>query len=320
MSEPNIDHVAREDFNRARGRETLSRILNILTPERQELLSLQDVRELIRPKGESYVGMRTVPIDLIVGSEGRYRDFDNTFLPRYDYIRSRWESVDRAHLKDIVLPPITLYEIGGVYFVRDGNHRVSVARSQGVEEIDAEVISLRSHIKIKRGMTRQDLKRAVIGYEKKTVFEQSELGKVVRPEEIDFTATGRYEELLRHILVHKYYMNLDRKDEIPFVEAAKSWYDELFLPIVELIQEEHLLARFPGRTEADLYMWLIGHWDALKRKYGNSFSLREAVLDYARTYGRSQWQRVWERLSSLFRPRRSDGPRPRQPTGSGQKG
>jgi len=300
MSEPNIDHLAREDFNRARGRQNLSRILNILTPERQELLSLQDVRELLKPRGESYVGMKTIPIDLIVGSEGRYKDFDNTFLPKHDYIRGRWESVDKAHLKDIILPPITLYEIGGVYFVRDGNHRVSVARAQGGEDIDAEVISLRSHINIEPGMSRQDLKRAVIEYEKKTVFARSELGKIVHPDELNFTATGRYEEILRHILVHKYYLNLNRKDEIPFVEAGKSWYNELFKPIVDLIQEEKLLSRFPGRTEADLYMWLIQHWDDLKRKYGNNFSLKEAVLDYSRRYGKSQWQQLWEQIRHLF--------------------
>ncbi len=305
MSDPVIDSLARDDFNRARTRETFSKFLNALSPERQELLSLQDVRELLKPTNESYVGMRTVPIDLIVGSEGRYKDFDNTFLPRHEYVRSRWENVDKAHLKDVRLPPITLYEIGGVYFVRDGNHRVSVARAQGGEAIDAEVVSLGSKIKIKPRMTRQDLKRAVIQYEKKTAFANSDLGKIIRPEELDFTATGRYEEILRHIQVHKYYLNLNRKDEIPFVEAGKSWYNELYTPIIKLIEADRLLSRFPGRTQADLYLWLIAHWDALKRKYGNNFSLEEAVLDYAEKFGKTFWQRAIDLLTTWRKRSRS---------------
>ena len=302
MGDPFVSTRAREDFNRARTRQKLSRILNILTPERQELLSLQDVRELLKPKGESYVGMRVVPIDQIVGSEGRYRDFDHTFLPRHEYIRNRWENVDRAHLKDVILPPIKLYEIGSVYFVRDGNHRVSVARSQGVMAIDAEVISLSSEISIQPGMTRQDLKREVIEYERRNAFENSELGKIVHPDELNFTATGRYEEILKHIQVHKYFMNLNRKDEIPFIEAGKSWYNELFRPIIDLIKEENLLSRFPGRTDADLYMWLVKHWDDLKRKYGNNFPLKEAVLDFAEKYGRSVRRRIGEFFTAFFGP------------------
>ncbi|HUZ16781.1 MAG TPA: transcriptional regulator [Spirochaetia bacterium] len=302
MSDPFIDNLAREDFNRARSRETFTKIINLLTPERQELLSLQDVRQLIKPKAESYVGMKVVSIDLIVGSEGRYRDFDHTFLPRHEYVRKRWENVDKAHLKDIILPPIKLYEIGGVYFVRDGNHRVSVARSQGVKSIDAEVISLASELAIRPGMTRQDLTHAVIEYEKENAFENSELGKIISPDELNFTATGRYEEILKHIQVHKYFLNLDKTEEIPFVEAGKSWYEEMFKPIVNLIEEENLLSRFPGRTQADLYMWLIKHWDDLKRKYGNNFPLEYAVLDYSAKYGTSMLRRITELLAPLLGP------------------
>ena len=300
ISEQNlIQAQARYDFDRAKKRASLSSLINSFAPERRQLLSFEDVRELIGPRGESYKGFRVVPISHIVGSEGRYSEFTSAFLPKRESLRHRWESVDRARLGDTNLPPIRLYEIGGVYFVRDGNHRVSVARTQGVENIDAEVVSLASEIPLKPGMSRAELKKAVIDYEKRCVFEKTELGKVVSPEEIDFTATGRYGELLKHLEVHKYFINQDKKQEITFVEAARSWYENLYRPICDLISERKLAGRFPGRTKADLYMWMIRHWDEMKRRYGHAYPLEKAVLDYSYRYGKSFWQRFRSALARL---------------------
>jgi hypothetical protein len=209
--------------------------------------------------------------------------------------------VDRAHISDVILPPIKLYEIGGVYFVRDGNHRVSVARMQGTEMIDAEVIELDTEITITPGMTNEDLKRAVIDYEKHQVFEDTGLKKVIPEGEIIFTEPGRYVELLRHIQGHKYFLNQDREEEIPFLEAAKSWYRNLYRPIIRIIREENILVRFPGRTHSDLYMWVIKHWDELKKKYGNDFSLKIAALDFSEKFGKSVMQQVKEFLVSLLK-------------------
>src|SRR6056297_2225344 len=209
-----VHNQARDDFNKARSKATISQLLNTLTPDRQRLLSLEDVRNLLKPKTEIYKGMQIVPIDKIIGSEGRYKDFTSAFLPKRDFIRGRWESIDRAHLSEVILPAIKLYEIGGVYFVRDGNHRVSVAKIQGVQAIDAEVIELDSEIKLKPGMTVQDLKRVVIHYEKDKVFAETKLDRIIPPEDIDFTEPGRYVKMLRHIQGHKYFLNEGKKGEI----------------------------------------------------------------------------------------------------------
>ncbi|HRZ90992.1 MAG TPA: transcriptional regulator, partial [Spirochaetia bacterium] len=143
---------AEDDFSRARTREFLTRVQGFLDPSRSRLLSLEEVRSVLRPEGETYLGMQAVPLDRIVGSEGRYRDFNRHFLPRFDHLRPRWVRVDVAHYKDVILPPIRLYEIGGLYFVRDGNHRVSVARMQRSVCIDAEVTSLTSELKLEPTM------------------------------------------------------------------------------------------------------------------------------------------------------------------------
>lgn len=282
---PLIADTARLQFNRARSRANFSSVLNTFAPEREQLLSFDEVKSLLKPRGEKYEGLKVVPLQLIVGSEGRYHDFNKVFLPRREFLRWRWESVDRAHLGSVALPPIRLYEIGGVYFVRDGNHRVSVARLNGGYAIDAEVSSLGSEISIKPGMTHEDLRREVIRLEKEQAFSDTPLGEILSPDELLFTSTGRFAELLKHIEVHKYFINLERTDEIPFQEAARSWRDNLFYPITNLISDKKLAKRFPGRTKADLYMWMIKHWDDLKRKYGNLYPLEEAVIDYSRQYG-----------------------------------
>jgi hypothetical protein len=123
-------------------------------------------------------------------------------------------------------------------------------------------------------MTRHDLKWLVIDYEKEQVFEQTELGKIIDKREIHFTETGRWIELLRHIQGHKYFMNQSREEEIPFLEAAKSWYENLYLPIADIIFEENILAKFPGRSIGDLYMWIIKHWDGLKKRMGMISTLK----------------------------------------------
>jgi hypothetical protein len=300
QSSPMVHSQARDDFNKARSKATISSLLNALTPERQQLLSLEDVKNLVKPKTQTYKGMQTVDIDLIVGSEGRYEDFNATFLPKRDFIRGRWESIDRAHLSNITLPAIKLYEIGGLYFVRDGNHRVSVAKSQGVMAIDAEVIELDTELKFEPGMTRNDLKWLVIDYEKEQVYEQTELGKIIDKKEIHFTETGRWIELLRHIQGHKYFINQLQEEEIDFLEAAKSWYENIYLPITNIIFEENILAKFPGRSFGDLYMWIVKHWDDLKKKNGNNFDLKDAAIDYTERYG-SSFKKKLKRISSFIR-------------------
>jgi len=131
MSEKAYDYIARQDFGKLRKKEIIARILSLLKAQKDEMLSLGDVRSLLKPESEYYRGMQAVPIERIVGSEGRYNDFNRAFLPRHDKLMMRWTRVDVAHYRNVILPPIKLFEIGGVYFVRDGNHRVSVAKAQG---------------------------------------------------------------------------------------------------------------------------------------------------------------------------------------------
>jgi hypothetical protein len=277
-----------EDFSRARGRAVLSRIQHFLTPDKDKLLSFNDVKDILKPKNQTYRGMRVVPIDLIVGSEGRYRDFNKYFFPKADHLRSRWVRVDEARLKDIVLPPIQLYEIGGVYFVRDGNHRVSVAKSQGIESIDAEVTSLSSEIAITPSMTPDRLREMVVNYEKSLFYEKTGFGELTGDASLNFSIPGQYDVIYNHILVHKYYLNQGIGEEIPFSQALESWYSRVYRPIIEIILDEKLYLHFPGRNPCDLYVWIVKHWDFLKKKYGVHYSISDAARDFSVKYGKRQ--------------------------------
>jgi hypothetical protein len=167
--------------------------------------------------------------------------------------------------------------------------------------IDAEVIELNSEIHLAADMTKDDLKKAVIDYEIKAAFKEYDL--YIPQEELSFSATGRIYELIEHIKVHKYFMNQGIKEEISFREAAKSWYKDLYTPIVERIREDNLLSRFPGRTESDLYMWIMNHWHVLKEKFGQDFPLPAAAEDFTIRFGQSIVDRVRVFFRRLFRRR-----------------
>ncbi len=288
---------AEGDFARARTRELLSRIAGLLDPERGRLLPLEDVLAIMKPGSETYVGMKAVAVDLIVGSEGRYRDFNRHFLPRREHLRSRWVRVDMAHYQDVPLPAVRLYEIGGLYFVRDGNHRVSVARMRGQASIDAEVTSLDAIVPLSPGMTLDALKREVLLYEKRRFYDKTEFGQLTGDYNLAFSTPGRYDEILEHILVHKYFVNQDLSRELSFAEAVWSWHENVYRPVVMAIEEEGLHSLFPGRTPSDLYVFIVKYWDELKRKYGLAYPIGEAARDFGSRFGKSQGARIREALA-----------------------
>ena len=252
------------DFVKAHRHAVFQNIFSTFRWSNPDLLSFYEVTKLIKPEAEAYKGMQTIPVRNIIGSENRYHDFSSAFYPKNVSLQRRWESVDAANIDDVILPPISVYKLGQWYFVRDGNHRVSVARSRGVEFIDAEVVELTSKIQLEEGITLNEIRHRVVAYERQRFIEQ--FNPTYLPmDRIVFTAPGSYPEMVNHILVHKYYMNQGIKEELTFEQGATDWYQNVYLKIAEAIENEHLLMEFPGQTEADMYMWLVRKWDEMKR-------------------------------------------------------
>jgi len=280
-----LNSVVDNDFYKARTRALISRIAHVFSSHSEDLMPFEEAKRILKPDAETYAGITTVALEKIVGSEGRYRDFNRHFLPKKEHLRARWTSVDRTRYQDIILPPVRLYEMGGVYFVRDGNHRVSVARSMGQVEIDAEVTSLQSRIPLGTNMDIQDLKRAVIAMEKSDFLAETRYLSVIGEEDLEFSEPGRYDTIREHIAVHKYYLNERETAELEYASALWSWHENVYEPIVLAIREERLLSLFPERTESDLYLYLVRHWDDLKHSRRKEIGIGDAARDFRQRHG-----------------------------------
>ena len=186
------DVLSRADFASARSKAFFRNILAFLTGRQNRLLAYDEVREKLHIGGPIYRGLRTVRLDQIVGSVDRYRDFDRAFLPTQDHTGSRWRRVNRAWYEDVNLPPVLLYKIGEVYFVVDGNHRVSVAREQGQEFIDAEVRECHVKVPVTPDLQPEDLE--LLG-DKVEFIERTNLDRLRPKANIETTILGGYERI-----------------------------------------------------------------------------------------------------------------------------
>lgn len=268
-------------FDRARRRALFEDILAIVSGRSTDLLPFEEVRKRLKGRQGIPRGLKLIPIDQIVGSVGRYRDFSRAFLPRKTADMPRWARLDNALNRLEHIPPIEVYKVGEAYFVRDGHHRVSVARANGATQIDAYVIEVPVRVPLAPD---DDLEDLIIKAEYVDFLDQTRLDKLRPHANIEFTTPGRYEDLIEHIRVHRYYLAQERSDEVSWEEAVVSWYDNLYLPVVEVIRREAALDRFPGRTEADLYLWTMNHLHYLRERYGPAVDPELAASDFARHF------------------------------------
>jgi hypothetical protein len=270
---------ARADFVTARRKAFWRRVRSWVFRGDNALLAFEDIRRQLHVQVQHEGGNREVPIEQIVGSVGRYRDFDRAFLPRGDRTRGRWESVDRAHHDGVGLPAIELYQLGETYFVKDGNHRVSVAREQGQKFIDARVIVVDAPAPITSADDIMDWIRDqdALAFHAKTRISHYRPGT-----RIDLTLPGQYEKLLEHIDTHRWYLGVENKREIGYDEAVQSWYDRVYLPTVEAIRSSGALREFSHRTEADLYLWITEHhWYMHQQGLPKGHGLEQLITAYA---------------------------------------
>lgn len=217
----------------------------------ESLLPLGEVTRHLRVLGEHYVGMREIPTEAIVGSVDRSVDFDRFFRTRRRELRRRLDGLREA-FGDRPMPPITVYEAGGLYFVSDGHHRVALAREQGSEYIDAEVTQIDMSNELHPGV---DMLELVHTEQHRRFKERTNLMEVAPAAVIEFSRPIGYGELLQVIEAEAYELSLATGTLVPLSDATRGWYTSSWLPALEAIESSGLRRAFDFKTDGDRFLW-----------------------------------------------------------------
>lgn len=270
--------LAVQDFRRARRKAALQEVFARFTSKSFDLLSYEEVSNSLKGRKSAKQELREIPLDAIVGSVGRYKDFTRKFLPLQDSDEGRWARVKAAVMGMTGLPPIEVYQIGDVYFVLDGNHRVSVARQLGTTHIQAYVTEVITKVAISADIQPDDL---IVKAEYVDFLDFSRLD-MLRPEaDMSVTAPGKYHELEKQISKVRDFLSKDGIKDVSDEEAVAYWFDEFYLPVASAIRDRGLLRDFPDRTVTDLYLWVSEHKNSLEKALGWDIEPEEAASDLA---------------------------------------
>ncbi len=193
-------------------------------------------------------GVKTIDLERIIGSVGKYFDFDSKFRPKKHVSGKRFREIKRAMREGKQLPPVKLYQIRNDYYVLDGNHRVSAAKELGRDNIQGKIVELLS--------TKNSMEN-LLYLEKKNFKEKTGLS-----EEISLTEVGKYNFLEKQIRKHKNHLRNISGDDIEFSKAAKDWYNTIYIPLTTIITNGKIIKYFPDRSVADLYTYIAyHHWE-----------------------------------------------------------
>jgi hypothetical protein len=201
-------------------------------------------------------GIRPVPLDQIVGSVGRYQDFDSRFRPKDHLPKDRLDAIKHVMKEGRALPPVKLYQIKDKYYVLDGNHRISAAKALGLKSVDAHIVEL---------MPSRNTLDNILYRERRDFQESSGLSA-----NIDLTEVGQYPYLMKQIMDHRAYLEKEGKTCISLQEAAADWHKGIYRPLHALIEKAGIIRFFSRRTIDDLYVYISYHqWErGQARKYG----------------------------------------------------
>lgn len=283
-------------FEQARRQAGMDQLTGRLTGRDTRLLPFEVIRRNLRQQSPLYQGIQHIPLDKIVGSAGRYNEMTRRFLPLTNSMKERWVNVTALAMTE-GWTPVDLYKLGDVYFVKDGNHRVSAARQLGYPSIEAHVWEFPAEAPINPNDKLDDI---LIRFSERDFMETTGLDQRYPDHGIHFTTAGRYSELLAQIEELRQKLAVIDEREIPYEEAGELWYELIYLPTIQIIRESGLLFAFPGRTEADLFAWLSIHRDRLRETYGEYGNLADLAQKLVDVYGEKPVAKVTRQVKRLL--------------------
>ena len=245
---------AQSDFSRARRRQALSRLARRLRREPDDvnvILPFDEVVEALGWRGERRLGLQVIALDSIVGTVDRSRDFDRRFRPTSRRVRRRWEGIATAIRRGQSMPPIDVYRIGDLHFVRDGHHRVSVARAMGLDSIEAYVTEVVTAVGAEQRTRLRDL--ALKSHER-LFFERVPLPRELRAR-IQLADEWRYAELAESVEAWGFRAMQDLSEFMTREAVAEAWFRDEYSPVVEMLRDADLIG---SGTEAEAYMRVAG--------------------------------------------------------------
>ena len=241
---------AQDDFARARRRAVLAKIGARLRGQPSDvglILPFEEVVDALGRVSERSLGLQPIALDSIVGTVGRTRDFDRSFRPTSNRSRPRWERIANAQRRGKDMPPIAVYRIGDMHFVRDGHHRVSVARAQGREDIDAYVTEVTTRIGADRAIRLADLplKDHLRMFLERVPLSDEQLA------EVRLSDPWQYACLAEGIEAWGFRLSQSSGEFLSREDVARVWLEEEFRPVAQMLRESDLIGT---GTPADAYL------------------------------------------------------------------
>jgi hypothetical protein len=245
---------AQYDFSRARRRRALARVSARLrrAEDVNHILPFEEVAQALGRTGERRLGQQLIALDSIVGTVDRSREFDRSFRPTSPRVRDRWQRINLAQRKGQSMPPIDVYRIGELHFVKDGHHRVSVARELGFKDIAAYVTEVLTQVGAGREIRLRDL--PLKGHQR-LFFERVPLPDEQR-RRIHLSDEWRYAALAEAVEAWGFRVIQARREEMSRAEVAGHWFREEYEPVTEMLREAELIPK--GTSETEAYMKVAG--------------------------------------------------------------